>query len=132
MERNAQRKTNTAPLCKEITAMIPQYLSDTLSDKELDRFLHHVQQCRSCYEVLETEFMVDRAIHYLNRDMPFDTSFDMRPLLKEELQERSRTLRITRRIRFLRSCILTVTLVLIALLLLDLTGLFHVTTFFGT
>ena len=118
-------------LCKEITALIPGFLAETLTDREQERFLMHVHSCRDCYAELETEFMVDRAVSYLNQDLPFDTSFDMRPLLKAKLQESGRELRRNRRISFLRSWILFFTLLLILLLLLDITGLFHVTAFFG-
>ena len=119
-------------LCAEVTGMIPGFLADTLSDRELTAFLGHVQTCDHCYKKLETEFMVDRAVAYLNRDIPFDQSFDLTPLLKNELRERGRQLRHKQRIGRIRTVILVLTLLLILLLVLDLTGIFHVTRFLAS
>ena len=117
--------------CKEAQAMIPGFLADSLSEKETLRFLQHVDSCRKCHEELETNFMVDRTVAYLNENIPFDTSFDLTPLLEKELGEKTLFLRRKKRIRTIRMVILVFTLILIVLMLLDLTGLFHVTVFFA-
>ena len=117
--------------CKEAQAMIPRFLKNSLSDREALRFMKHVGSCRKCHEELETNFMVERTIAFLNEDLPYDASFDLTPLLDRELEEKQRSLKLKRRIRNIRMVIFAFTLVLIILLFLDLTGLFHVTAFFA-
>ena len=119
------------PECREIMAQIPAFLSDSLSERELQRFLEHVRACPSCYKELETNYMVEQTVVYLNEDLPADTSFDLTPLLEKKLDEQTIWLRTERRIRLIRFVIFTVTFVLLVLFLLDLTGLFRITVFFG-
>ncbi len=118
--------------CKEAQAMIPGFLADSLHDRDSLRFLRHVQNCRSCYEELETNFMVERTVAFLNEDLPFDTSFDLTPFLAKRIEEKVRFLKTKKRIGIIRTVILIFTLLLIVLMLLDLTGMFHVTAFFAS
>ncbi len=117
------------PDCREITALIPAFLSDSLNERELHHFLQHVRSCQQCYKELETNYMVERTVMYLNEDLPADASFDLTPLLEKELEEKTAMLRYDRRVRIMRSVIFLFTLVLIVLFLLDLTGLFRITVF---
>ena len=98
------------PDCREMAAMIPAFLSDTLSDRDLRKFLDHVRRCRHCYEELETNYMVERTVKYLNEDLPSDTSFDLTPLLEKELREKSERLGREHVIRVIRSIILLLTI----------------------
>ncbi len=132
MEAQSYTQSLKKPDCREAGSLIPRFLSGEIGEREMERFLSHIRSCRKCYEELETAFMVDRTVTYLNEDLPLDTSFDLTPLLERELREKALTLRKTRRIRTLRKFILIATLILIALLILDLTGLFHVTVFFAS
>ena len=118
--------------CREITALIPAFLSDSLNERDLHRFLVHVRSCQQCYKELETNFMVEKTIRYLNEDVPANTSFDLTPLLEKELEEKTVSLRVDRRVRRLRSAIFLCTLILLILFLLDMTGMFQITVFFGT
>ena len=117
--------------CREITALIPAFLSDSLNERDLQRFLVHVRSCQQCYKELETNFMVERTIRYLNEEVPVNASFDLTPLLEKELEEKTVRLKQDRRVRMLRSFIFLFTLILIILFLLDMTGLFQITVFFG-
>ena len=119
------------PDCRDTAAMIPAFLSDELNDRDLRKFLDHVRRCRHCYEELETNYMVDRTVKYLNEDLPADTSFDLTPLLEKELREKSEEIGHESMIRVVRSIILFLTIILIVLFLLDLTGLFRITVFLG-
>ena len=132
MARETKKKAfEEKPDCREITALIPAFLSDSLNDRDLQRFLQHVRGCQQCYKELETNFMVEKAVRYLNEDFPDDASFDLTPLLEKELEEKTIGLRQDRRVRLMRSAIFVFTLVLIILFLLDMTGLFQITVFFG-
>lgn len=119
------------PECRETAAQIPAFLSDSLNERELKRFLQHVSVCPHCYKELETNYMVERTVTYLNEDLPADTSFDLTPLLEQELKEKAGRLAADRRLRIIRMIIFLFTLVLLVLFLLDMTGLFQITVFFG-
>ena len=119
------------PECRETMAQISAFLSDSLSERELQRFLEHVRSCPQCYKELETNYMVERTITYLNEDVPSDISFDLTPLLEQELEQKTKRLILDRRVRVIRMIILVFTVVLLVLFLLDLTGLFQITVFFG-
>ena len=131
MAREASNQNQEKPDYRQTAAMIPAFLSDTLNERDLQHFLQHVRTCRHCYEELETNFMVDRTLLYLDKDMPADTSFDLTPLLEKELQERTKRLRRDGDIRTMRFLIMLSTIVLIVLFLLDMTGLFQITVFMG-
>ena len=118
--------------CEEVRSMIPEYLAGALHDRETERFLQHVRACEHCYQELETNFLVEKTVAYLNADVPADASFDLTPLLARELEEKTVFLKNKRWIRWVRNVILIFTLILIALFLLDLTGLFHVTRLFAS
>ena len=75
--------------------------------------------------------LVTRTVRYLNEDLPANASFDLTPLLEKELEEKAAGLRQDFRVRVLRSVIFLFTLVLIILFLLDMTGVFQITVFFG-
>ena len=126
-----QEKVRSAD-CQEAASMIPGFIADTLSERELDRFLMHVRSCRHCHAELETNFMVEKTVTLLKEELPENASFDLTPLLDQELAERGADLRRIRRITKLRGFIAAVTGALILFFLLDLTGVFHITVFFST
>ena len=126
-ERHTITTTTRLLTCREILSMIPDYLNNNLSDRQLGKFLEHIQHCSSCYEELETNFMVDRTVRYLDKPGSGDTSFNLKPMLRQDLERKQKQLkekRISGRIRLL---IILVTLILIVLLVLDVTGVFKIT-----
>ena len=125
-----QEKVRSAD-CQEAASMIPGFIADTLSERELDRFLMHVRSCRHCHAELETNFMVEKTVTLLNEELPEDVSFDLTPLLELELAERDAGLRRVRRITKLRRFVAAATAALILFFLLDLTGVFQITVFFS-
>ncbi len=116
--------------CREAEHMIPGYLEDTLSDRNMRAFIAHVQNCQKCYNELETNFMVERTVRYLNDANAENMSLNMQPLLRQDLREKIRSLSVKRRVRLIRGIILALTFILLALLILDLTGLFQITYLF--
>ena len=119
------------PECRETVAMIPAFLSDSLTDRELRRFLLHVRTCPRCYKELETNYMVERTVAYLNEDLPSDTPLDLTPLLDSELEDKTARLGRDRVMRLFLMVIFLFTLGLIILFLLDLTGMFRITEVLG-
>lgn len=107
--------------------MIRPYLDGKLSERDLAAFLNHIRDCSKCYNDLETEFMVDQTVKYLNgRETG---SFNLAPLLHEDIRRSTERLLKKRKMRRLRLVIMIITLAAAALLVLDLTGLFRITLF---
>ena len=117
--------------CREIVGMIPDYLDGRLSGRQLEHFLEHIRTCRKCYEELETNYMVGRTIRYLDEGRTEADSFDFRPMLESDLEAQEMTILRRKNIQRLRLLILFFTLLLTLLLVLDITGLFHITSMIG-
>lgn len=112
---------------REAQAMISDYLDDKLSERDLAAFLRHIGACGRCYHDLETDFMVEQTVRYLNSDDM--RTLNLAPALRENIREKTKELLRKRRMRKVRIAILVVTLILGTLLVLDLTGVFRVTIF---
>lgn len=113
--------------CEEARQMMPGYLKGTLTDRELAAFLHHIRDCTHCAEELETDFMIEKTIHYLNTNE--EGSFNLRPLLQQDIRDNTAALLRRRKMRRFRTAIIIITVILAALLILDLTGIFRITVF---
>ena len=112
--------------CREAEAMIPDYLEDRLSDKDLAFFLNHINNCNKCHDELETNFMVDLTVRYLNEEDP-QGSFNLRPMLQKNINEKTARLVHKHRMRKLRALIFFITMMLIILWLLDLAHVLGIT-----
>ena len=66
--------------CKECEKQIPAFIADELDDKELKRFLAHVEHCTECEEELTIQILVEEGISRLEDGRAFD--------LKEEIMRR--------------------------------------------
>lgn len=112
--------------CREAETMIPDYLEDRLSDKDLAVFLNHVNNCNKCHDELETNFMVDLTVRYLNEEDPRG-SFNLKPMLQKDINEKTAYLVHKHRMRKVRILIFFVALMLIILVLLDLVHVLGIT-----
>ena len=112
---------------KDVTAMIPRYLSDDLSDRELIAFLKHINSCRECYEDLETMFMVDRTIHYLDDGQ--DGSFDLTPELIRDMERKLHRVRVNRMLVKFRVSAALSAVFLFSMAVLDFFGIFPISRF---
>ena len=113
--------------CREAQGLIRSYVDGTIRDRNLHRFIAHVRGCPACYSELETNFMVDRTVRLLDDDSK-DLSFDLVPMLENDLNEREQNAFSRSRLGTAHKVILLITIALIVFLLLDLTGIFHVTS----
>ena len=53
--------------CQTAESMVNRYIEHDLSVDELEDFLEHVENCPSCYDELETYFIVHAAMQQLMR-----------------------------------------------------------------
>ena len=85
--------------CRTAEEMVNQYMNHTLSIEEMEEFLDHIQSCSSCYDELETYFIVHEAMQQLAED-DGDTVLDFRKLLNQDIQRARRRIRIMKIERF--------------------------------
>lgn len=110
--------------CREAQSLIQKYIADDLSYRELGRFICHIRECGSCYDELETFFMIDRTVRYL--DDGTEHSFNLKYLLEKDLLEKERALiRRGRRKKFF-ICLTAAAAVLIILAALEFSGIFRI------
>ncbi len=72
--------------CHEAEKLIPQYLNDSMDKDTLLEFISHIRECKSCYNELDTFFMLEKAMDALQTDE--DQSFDLSKKLDEDLNRR--------------------------------------------
>ena len=77
--------------CRVAEGMVNRYINHTLALYELEEFLDHVESCSSCYDELETYFIINHAARYLDNDET--ASYNLKGLLEEDLKEKERSVR---------------------------------------
>ncbi|MDO4305677.1 MAG: zf-HC2 domain-containing protein [Eubacteriales bacterium] len=85
--------------CRAAEGMVMRYINHTLSIEEMEEFLEHVQSCCSCYDELETYFIVHEAIVQLDEDEG-DAVLDLQHLLEQDLKKSRRYIRKKKAVRF--------------------------------
>ncbi len=76
--------------CRTAESMVTRFIDHSLSVNELEEFLDHIETCPSCYDELETYFIVHEAMQQLD-EKEDGTVLDFKKLLEQEIR-RSRTL----------------------------------------
>ena len=72
--------------CQTAESMVNRYIEHSLSIYELEEFLNHVENCSSCYDELETYFIVHEAMYQLDRENG-ESILDFRELLEEDIHK---------------------------------------------
>ena len=72
--------------CQTAESMVNRYIEHDLSVDELENFLEHVENCPSCYDELETYFIVHAAMQQLDEESR-DSTLDLRELLEEDIRK---------------------------------------------
>lgn len=65
--------------------MVIPYIDGTLCDRDLRRFVHHVQRCEECREELETYYIVYKGLMQLDDKEELPTN--ILEALKEDLED---------------------------------------------
>ena len=77
--------------CRQAEAMVTKYINHTLSTDELEEFLDHIEHCTSCYDELETYFIVHEAMQQLDEDKDGKV-LDFKKLLEQEIRRSRRNI----------------------------------------
>ncbi len=81
--------------CREAKDQVKAYIEGTMSDKECTRFLDHVMNCPDCYDELETYFIIDYSLQYLDDERNVSRSYDMRKSLVDDIKRNRNRIWVT-------------------------------------
>lgn len=70
--------------CRKAEMMVDKYIERSLSVREMEAFLEHVEKCSSCYDELETYYIVNEAMAHLDNDRT-EVVLDMKNMLRQDL-----------------------------------------------
>lgn len=71
--------------CQEAEQKIQAFIDDELTGEPLANFVKHIDHCHSCYEEMETSYLLKEALSRLENGETFD--------LRGELQEKMNNMR---------------------------------------
>ena len=78
--------------CRTAEGMVSSYIEHKLPVNELEEFLDHVEKCSSCYDELETYFIVHEVTQQLN-DNSSNSVLDFKDLLEQDIRKSRRYIR---------------------------------------
>lgn len=107
--------------CEKAEKLIQSYVQNRLPEKEMEAFIEHVRNCPSCYDELETYFIINHATRYLDDDEK--QSYNLKGLLEEDLKGKIQAIKRKRKRNTFFSVlilILTVLLILFTMHYLDI------------
>ena len=71
--------------CRTAESLVNAYINRTLPLDQLEEFINHVRSCSSCYEELETYYIVHFAIQHLeDENKENNVTLDMYKMLKQD------------------------------------------------
>lgn len=77
--------------CEEALGKINRYMNDTLSLRELEAFMEHMEECPECMEELEIQYTISAGIRYLEEGS--NDSFDVPQLFRQDWMEHMKWIR---------------------------------------
>lgn len=99
--------------CRTAESMVARYMNHTLKTDELEEFLDHIEHCPSCYDELETYFIVNKVTQQLD-EQEDGSVLDFQKLMEQDIRRSRRSIHKKRGIQFaggILTLILTVILV---------------------
>lgn len=85
--------------CCTAESMVNRYIDHTLNVDELEEFLDHVESCPSCYDELETYFIVHEVTQQLD-EQENGTVLDFKDLLTQDIRRARRYIHKKRAMKF--------------------------------
>ncbi len=79
--------------------MIPAYLEDDLSAKDLQAFLEHIDNCADCSEELTIQFLITEGLSTLSTG----DSYDLQTAMTDKVRESHRDITVHNRLFLLRN-----------------------------
>lgn len=75
--------------CRTAESMVARYINHTLKADEMEEFLDHIEHCSSCYDELETYFIVNKVTQQL-AETEEDSVLDFQSLLEQDIRRSRR------------------------------------------
>lgn len=63
--------------CQEAEQKIQLFIDDELTGESLNNFVRHIDNCHSCYEEMETSYLLKEALSRLENGETFDLSKEL-------------------------------------------------------
>lgn len=89
--------------CKEAEKMIPVFLQDDLSNKELEQFIKHVAGCPECTEELSIQFLVSEGLERLEAG----NNFNLQNALEYRLKAAEHEIKVHKGLKYTLICLET-------------------------
>ena len=112
-EETGQSERRDVMNCRTAEGMVNGYINHELPLKELEEFLDHIQKCSSCYDELETYFIVHEAMQQLD-DNDSGSVMDFKSLLEQDIRKSRRYIRKKKLGRFSVGVLLCILIVALA------------------
>lgn len=106
--------------CHTAESMIAKYISHSLSVQELEEFLAHIEGCPSCYDELETYFIVHEAVGQL--DQGEQEVLDFKHLLEQDIRKSRKYIRRRKLYWIICATVLCLALALVIFLFFSFIG----------
>ena len=103
--------------CKKAENLVSAYINKTMGLDELQEFIAHVKSCSSCYDELQTYYMVYFAMEHLENGES-NPSYNMNTVLLEDIKHREHYIRQERFKQGVWVVIIILLILLVPLLLL--------------
>ncbi len=101
--------------CKELQRMIPGFLNDELDVRPLEKFLDHINTCKSCREELTIQFLVEVGTKSLEDGTNFNLSQELDRMMHDSYQ-RLRTRKHLYKTAFFLQLMVLIELVIVVIL----------------
>lgn len=75
--------------CRTAESMVTGYINHTLKTDEMEEFLDHIEHCTSCYDELETYFIVNKVTQQLD-EQEDGCVLDFQNLLEQDIRRSRR------------------------------------------
>ena len=107
--------------CQEAEQLIQNFINDDLTGEPLANFVRHIDHCHSCYEEMETRYLLKEALSRLENG----ETFDLHGELTNKLSNMRECLEIHRVLTVLRR-----TISICAAILIVMSGLYLLFTYY--
>lgn len=78
-------------VCREAEQKIIDFVNNELDDEKLDKFLEHINICKSCYEELEIYYTIHIALQKL--DYESNASYNINKMLVDNIENKRHNLK---------------------------------------
>ncbi|MCM1262570.1 MAG: zf-HC2 domain-containing protein [Butyrivibrio sp.] len=87
--------------CKETEKMIPTFLQDDLSNRELKEFIEHINDCPECTEELSIQFLVSEGLERLEAG----NNFNLQHALESRVKSAEHEIKINKGLKYTLICL---------------------------